>query len=401
MKNVKNFSVEEYDATFKTVGKAPYWFTLSGGEPFLRADIVDICKVIYKDCKPGIINIPTNASLVDFVPQAIEEICKSCPETQIAINISLDAVGPRHDQVRGFPGNFEKAIRTYRSLRELDCKNLTVGIHTVISKFNLEDLPELADFSREVRPDSYITEIAEERMELDTIGSPITPSISEYSQALDYLIGKMNEMNFQKVGEFARAFRLKYYDLVKQTLISKAQVTPCYAGWASCQISPDGDVWPCCIRSDPLGNLRKEEYDFPKIWFNKEIKKVRRSIRNKECYCTLANVSYTNMLLSPRALLKVARKLSSSATGRRSEIIPNPKETLNPSLNISRTVEFLTICRKELLKGKKFMSGEIIKVDSRIKCLCGKRICVQKGYPLPTCEQCGGKDGWLLELVLD
>ena len=48
-------------------------------------------------------------------------------------------------------------------------KNLTIGIHTVISSYNVDSLPELCEFvQRELKPDSFITEIAEERVELDT-----------------------------------------------------------------------------------------------------------------------------------------------------------------------------------------------------------------------------------------
>ncbi len=119
-----------------------------------------------------------------------------------------------------------------------------------------------------MEPDSYITEIAEERVELGTIGEKITPNLDKYSQAIDFLISEMKQNKLTGVAKIARAFRYEYYELVKKFLVSHEQVVPCFAGIASCQISPDGDVWPCCIRADSMGNLRENDYDFMKIWNN-------------------------------------------------------------------------------------------------------------------------------------
>ena len=96
---------------------------------------------------------------------------------------------------------------------------------------------------------------------------------------------------------------------VMQKIISKKQqVIPCYAGFASAQIAPDGDVWACCINANPLGNLRNVDYDFNKVWFSSDAYQERRKIKAKECYCTLANAHYTNMLCDLKTLFKVGLK---------------------------------------------------------------------------------------------
>ena len=33
------------------------------------------------------------------------------------------------------------------------------------------------------------------------------------------------------------------------------------------QLTPDGDVWACCVKSEVLGNLRESGYDFKKYGF--------------------------------------------------------------------------------------------------------------------------------------
>jgi hypothetical protein len=55
-------------------------------------------------------------------------------------------------------------------------------------------------------------------------------------------------------------------------------------------------VWACCIRAESVGNLRDHNYDFRSVWTTAEADEMRRSIKARECYCPLANASYTNML---------------------------------------------------------------------------------------------------------
>ena len=269
-------------------------------------DLVPLCRAVYEHCHPGIINIPTNGLAYEGIPRQVEEICTSCPEAEVIINLSLDGVGETHDAIRGVPGNFERFERTYHALRELSCPNLTVGVHSVISRFNVTRAPELFDYAFGIEPDAYITEIAEQRVELDTTGLDITPSLDEYAWAIDQLIERVKARRFRGISRITEAFRVEYYKLVKRTLAEGTQVIPCFAGWASAQIYANGDVWPCCVRADNLGNLRDADYDFGRIWFSPEADRVRASIRNRECHCPLANAGYTNMLMHIPTLGRVA-----------------------------------------------------------------------------------------------
>ena len=107
-----------------------------------------------------------------------------------------------------------------------------------------------------------------------------------------------------------QAFRAEYYALVKRVLVEKRQVIPCYAGWASGHIAPDGDVWTCCIRAESIGNLRDAGYDLKSIWSGEKADQLRRSIRAGECACPMANASYANMLLHPPTVVRVLRNLA-------------------------------------------------------------------------------------------
>ncbi|HVO85480.1 MAG TPA: radical SAM protein, partial [Syntrophobacteria bacterium] len=112
-------TVAEYEHVFRSLGRAPVWVTLSGGEPFLREDLPEICAALYSHCRPAVINIPTNGILCDKIASTVRTISTSCPGAKIIVNLSLDAIGDMHDEIRGVRGNFDKALKTYRSLKGL------------------------------------------------------------------------------------------------------------------------------------------------------------------------------------------------------------------------------------------------------------------------------------------
>jgi|ERR1700687_1406302 len=310
MKREDELRLDEWDKVLASLGRTPYWFTISGGEPLMYPHVVELAQLAYQHCRPGVINIPTNA-ILPTIPDRVERIARSCPESQLIINLSLDGVGEKHDVIRGIPGNFKKFEERLGQLLSLrrQLPNLTVGIHSVVSVFSVGHLDELIAYADQSGADQFITEIAEPRVELDTVGLPITPSAEDYTKAIDRLIAYVNSKQFTGMAKFTEALRIEYYKLVKRILDEKDQVIDCYAGWVSAQIYADGTVWPCCVRADNLGNLRNHDYDFKEIWFGEKIKEVRRSIAAKECHCPLANASYTNMLHDIPTLTRVSAKL--------------------------------------------------------------------------------------------
>ncbi|NCF67412.1 MAG: radical SAM protein [Chloroflexi bacterium] len=310
MKREDELTLHEWEKVLASLGTTPYWFTISGGEPLMYPNIVELAQLVYQFNKPGIINIPTNAILTSG-PERVRQILESCPDTQLIINLSLDGIGQKHDVIRGVNGNFakfEERLKQYFELRE-QYSNLTVGIHSVVSIFSVGHLDELIEYADQSGADQFITEIAEPRVELDTVGLPITPDKEDYARAINELIRYVESKQFKGVSRITEAFRVEYYKLVKRILNEEDQLIDCYAGWASAQIYADGTVWPCCIRADNLGNLRDHDYDFREIWFGEAIRSVRRSVANKECYCPLANAAYTNMLHDIPTLARVGTKV--------------------------------------------------------------------------------------------
>jgi MoaA/NifB/PqqE/SkfB family radical SAM enzyme len=309
-----DFTIEEYDKTFASIGRAAYWFTFSGGEPTLRKDLPDMIASAYRHCRPGVINIPTNGIQDKIIPGRIEQVLQAAPTSDVIVNLSLDGVGEKHDIVRGVKGNFERAMRTYAGLKALKgrYKNFTLGVHTVISNFNVDEFDNIRSFVlNELKPDNFISEIAEERVELDTVGMGITPPIQKYQPVIERLQEDIRTAEYDSMIErVTQAFRDNYYDIVKRTLVEKRQIIPCLAGVASAQIAPNGDVWTCCIRAESVGNLREHNYDFGSVWRTAKADELRRSIKAGECYCPLANASYTNMLCHVPTVTKVGLRVA-------------------------------------------------------------------------------------------
>ena len=303
-----DMTVAEWDQVFAHLGRAVEYLTFTGGEPFLRKDLDDMVISGYRHCRPSYITIPTNGLLTDRILAAADRICSECQGTDIGINLSLDGVGDEHDDIRGVPGNWEAAMDTWEGLKALKAKhaNLVVTVHTVISRFNAHRFRQIYEGLQFLEPDSYITEVAEERVELDTVGWGITPPPEVYAPIADFLSAQARQAETRGFARFTQGFRAQYYQIAKRTLFEQRQVIDCYAGWASAHIAPNGDLWSCCIRAEPVGNLRQTGYDIRPIWFSPEMQRLRRSIYDKECACPMANATYTNMLLHPPTVAKVA-----------------------------------------------------------------------------------------------
>jgi MoaA/NifB/PqqE/SkfB family radical SAM enzyme len=315
-----DMTVEEWRKIFTNLGRSPFYLTFTGGEPFLRADLHELVIAGAEECRPGVITIPTNGLLTKRTLDHVDQICKAAPHTQIGINLSLDGIGPEHDEIRQVPGNWDRAMQTWQGLKELQAghENLVLSVHTVVSKFNTQRIRDIVEGLEFLAPDSYITEVAEERVELDTMGWDITPAPEEYAPIADYLSARARVMptahgheTQRPLARFTQAFRAQYYQLAKRVLQTQSQVIPCQAGWASGHIAPNGDVWTCCIRADAVGNLRQTNYDLRPIWFEQtgQLRHLRKSIAGRECACPMANASYANMLLHAPTIARVATQV--------------------------------------------------------------------------------------------
>ena len=306
-------SVAEFDRIFASLGRSPRWVTFSGGEPFLRNVLDDVAMTFWNRCRPSVMNFPTNGSLPDRVEAVIDRVSAEATGSSLVVNVSIDEVGERHDAIRGFPGNWEKTQDTLARLKRLKTrrKNLTIGIHTVVSAFNEDRFEEIADHCRALDPDSYIVEVAERRVELGTMRDDLAPSHGGLRRAMGYL-RKHARRSRTAVEAVVAGLRQEYYRLLERHDADPREHLPCYAAITSAHIMPDGKVWACCVLGETLGELRTCDYDFPTVWYGAQARAIRARIRRERCHCPLANQAYLNLLVDPASLLRVGARSGAS-----------------------------------------------------------------------------------------
>jgi len=301
----KELTLEEYKKIFRTIGSS-YWATVGGGEPFLREDIDKIIISLYEIARPKIINIPSNGSLPDITYSKIKNILKNCEDLKLILNLSLDHIGVKNDNIRGLNGSFELFKDTINKLKKIKNNNFTLGIHTVVSKYNYKEFEQIYDYIKKFfNPDSYIIENAQIRREFMNNGAYISPDKKDLLRTLNFFISRLKRDRYKKLGRLVKAFRLNYYSSIKQFIQTGQMPYKCYAGFSSCQINPYGDVWVCAIKNYLMGNLRQKNYNFRKLWISQKAEAVREKMKSANCSCTLANTSYTNMLMDTKMKFKI------------------------------------------------------------------------------------------------
>jgi len=294
----EQLSVEEYGKIFENYGKV-YWITITGGEPFLRNDFVKIIKTVYRQTKPDFLTIATNATLPEKIISDVKELLAYCKDMNLIVNISLDEIGPKHDSIRGLKGNFEKAVKTFNLLKKINNPRLIVGINTVVSTYNVNNFSKIYEYVKNVlKPESFIIEIAEIRSKLYNTNLAITPKYSDYKKVLEFLLSELSKARLAKY-EIINNLRQEYYKF----LLFKSPIKS-FEGIASGYIMSNGDVWVSYTKKFIVGNLRKANYDFRKLWFNENAKKYRQAM--EETYSPmLANAFYVNFICNPMEYFKL------------------------------------------------------------------------------------------------
>jgi len=308
--------IDEIEKFFKSLG-CTHFLNISGGEPYLRDDLVDIIELAMQYLKPKIVHIPTNA----FLPEKIEKVTikildvinKYNTKTPFTIKPSIDGIGGKLDEIRGLKGNFKRLEETIQRLKavEKDHSSFHLELGTVVSNFNIDDLDEIGDWVHKQGVQSYRNEIAEQREEFFNIGEEITPSDEVYEKLMINFKDKIknNLKSKRSLTKITESMRLIYYELVVKILREKRQVLPCYAGISNIHLNYDGDVWPCCVLGygHSMGNIRDYDFNYDVLYDSPNSKAVRKYIKDKNCYCPLANQAYSNMLMSLPYLMKIFR----------------------------------------------------------------------------------------------
>ena len=125
-------SKPEEEISIETIKKLPkmYFTNITGGEPFIRTDLKDIVRELYK--KSDRIVISTNG----FFTDRIVDLCKEFP--QIGIRISIEGLEQTNNEIRGLQNGYQRGYGTLKKLREMGMKD--VGFGMTVQDKNAPDL---------------------------------------------------------------------------------------------------------------------------------------------------------------------------------------------------------------------------------------------------------------------
>lgn len=280
------------------------WLAFSGGEIYLRDDLVEISRIFYINNRPTIMLFPTNGLLPELIRERTERIVRDCPESVIAVKLSLDGLGDDHDRLRNTPGSFAKTMETYGVLAPLIGRfgNFELGINTVFCSENQDKMDEIIDFVNGLK-DIKTHTISLIRGDLSEDGFKRV-DFGKYRAAVDRLEHNLKD-KVASVYRFSGAKIKAAQDIIQRGLIhrtvqEKKRLLDCYAGKLNVVLTETGELFPCEILYTSFGNIREHDLDIGKALRTRRAIEIIRSIEKKQCYCTHECYFMTNILFNPR-----------------------------------------------------------------------------------------------------
>ena len=227
---------------------------ITGGEPFLRRDIIDLLLGIGRLKSTHLehlhsVAITTNGLLTDKVLRDVETVLGPLEAAGVALVFACgcDAVSATHDRIRNFPDAWRRLSETLEGLLALRDRypSLVLGIKTTVTRINIDELDAICRY-------------ADERC-LFTIISPFIITANRYNN-----VGRQADLDFsyqdlQKLRNFYRTPRFKwnyYRNELLRLLESGYMAKPCSAGFNYLFVRSTGELYACPIIDNLLGNVK-------------------------------------------------------------------------------------------------------------------------------------------------
>jgi len=302
MKDSDNeLTVDEYEKISKKI-KLINILGISGGEPFLRSDLSEIVKIIYKNTSPLVVDLPTNGYFVDSVLRQTEDIAKYCKDMIIDLQLSIDGPEEIHNEIRGLKDGFSKLKETYKGLIPLKkkYKNLRIKACVVYSHYNQDYMEELfsilnkdfSDFDRMVFSVVHGSVSDEEALQFNW---------DKYFKICDDLRNTATVSNINDFHSiFTIALRVAKNSLLKKVLQTKDMYRRCKAGKKVIVINEVGKVFPCEPLWCAVGDLRENNYDIGRILRSNEMKEFNKKISSKRCTCHWGLPMSNSLIYDPK-----------------------------------------------------------------------------------------------------
>lgn len=229
---------------------------VSGGEPFLRSDIVEVVRVLRETCPRARIIISTNGFLIDIIIPRVREILAFYPE--LGIRVSLDGIGEMHERIRRIPQGYDKVLATLRGCKAIGVRNL--GFAYTMSGENAEHLTKVYDLSMQegVQFTCAIAQSSYFYFGGKQVDQKADPAVIAWE--FDALVRR--ELQRWSPKSWARAYFA--YGL-KRLALENVQALPSRAGEDFFFLDPFGVVYPSVVHAVIMGNLRDTE-TFEALW---------------------------------------------------------------------------------------------------------------------------------------
>ena len=237
---------------------------ITGGEPFVRNDIADIVRSLYK--KTDRIVVSTNGYFTD----RILALCDEFP--QIGIRISIEGMQETNDSIRGIPDGFNRGYGTLRTL--VDKGHKDVGFGMTVQDLNYQDLLALYSMSDELNME-FATATLHNSFYFRKLDNRIEHK-EDVAKAFSELIEALLRSSSPK-----KWFRAYFnYGLINY-IYGNPRLLPCDMGSNAFFMDPYGDIIPCNGSDEkmPMGNLHTQSWD--EIWGSQQAEHVRQCV--KEC----------------------------------------------------------------------------------------------------------------------
>jgi radical SAM protein with 4Fe4S-binding SPASM domain len=281
--------------SFVEKNRDAHWLDITGGEIFLRKDILDIFDAVASTWRRlAVLHFPTNGFLTDAIVTAAERLARQSSMMTI-ITVSLDGDEQMNDLVRGIKGGFRRQIETFRALRKI--KGIRAVLGMTLSRFNAGAYEHtLAACQREIpglRPDEFHLNVAQTSSHYyGNAGDGI--EATRDAVAGDIAAYRAHGHGAPSISSLIERTYLNHLDVFLRT---RTTPMPCHALRSSCFVDPWGTVFPCITYSKPIGTLRDTAMDLAPIWKSHEASKLQSEIWRGECpQCWTACEAYQSIL---------------------------------------------------------------------------------------------------------
>ena len=263
-------SKPEEEISLETIRKLPemYFTNITGGEPFIRDDLKDIVRELYK--KSDRIVISTNG----FFTDKIVDLCKEFP--QIGIRISIEGLEQTNNEIRGLEDGYNRGYTTLKKLVDMGMQD--VGFGMTVQDRNAADLVPLYNISDELGMEFATASLHNSFYFVESHN--IIKDRLAVAQNFEDLINRLLESNSPK-----KWFRAYFNHGLINYIFSQKRLLPCDMSFDTFFIDPYGDVMPCngTKEKQVMGNLNEQSWD--ELWNSEQAEKVRKFVRNCDRNC--------------------------------------------------------------------------------------------------------------------